>query len=72
MAWYQWAAGKGGWEWQGPWADLLEAQSSLCRTGLVTVLVAAIAINGHENSSKYFLCAYITTSRFQFQERVSA
>lgn len=36
-----------------------------------TAVTAAIATNGHENSSKHFLCAYITRSRLKFQQRVS-
>lgn len=60
--------GREGGNGRGPGADLLGAQSSLFRTSLVTVLVAAMAINGHENASECFLNAYVTTSSLQSQK----
>lgn len=81
MAQFQGAAGKWGLVMaRAPGADLLETGStatlSLQKQSSLnivsdTTLIAAIANSGHENSSKHFAYANITTSRFKPQERAS-
>lgn len=79
MAQYQWTTEKWGLKMAKVLgADFLEVRSIATHSlqkqfgqniAWDTTLVTAIAINGHENHSKYFIQAYITTSILKSQEK---